>query len=129
MRRLYYIFWAVPVFMLACAGPKPATLQYRPEFLAGETATATPAGAVFDPPALAHTSIFGADEIDGVNLNYRAQTESTAGYVEGEDFVDFRLYYYDRQGDPFGHFGHFGHHDNGYLNRTFSYTRTGTQAR
>jgi hypothetical protein len=129
MVRLYYIFWVSALFLLGgCAAEKPA-LRYSPAFLAEETATARPAGMVFDPPYLAESDAFGESRVAGVNLNTRRTFESTAGYTEGGEFVSYRLYYRDQQGSPYWHWNRVpGYVDTG-VYRAFYYTRTGQEAR
>ncbi len=96
MRKLWYIFWAMPVFFAGCCCDKQIViLRYRPEVLMQETATPRPPSAVFDPPYLAGTNIFGTDEVAGLNLNQRAPVTSFRGYQTGEvqsyqyDYVDY----------------------------------------
>ena len=122
MRRviLYYLFWAVPAFMLSgCqqARPPGAGLQYNPAAMTGETATARPAGAVFDPPLLANGAPWGRQIVDGYDLNTRWQPRSTTGYDQPSDAVVYQLRYYDRQ--------FYCTPRDGYLDRTFVYYRTG----
>ncbi len=129
MNRLYYIFWIMPLFMIGCCGNEPIMLQYSPDFLACETATAMPAGAVFDPPELAYTNAFGADEINGVNLNSRRLIQTTAGYIEGGDYSEYDLYYSDHQHSWGGRSGRYSTYNDGYFRRDFRYRRSGTQYR
>jgi hypothetical protein len=97
MTRLWYIFWAMPLFFAGCANhANDYVLQYRPEFLIQETATARPPSAIFDPPYLADTDAFGRDEIAGVNLNHRTVPQSIRGYNLGE--IESYQYYYTDYG-------------------------------
>jgi len=127
MVRLGYLFWVVPMFLLAaCARePRPAPLVYTQEFLRGETATASPAGLIFDPPYLAATTAFGRCEIGGIDLNDRARLVVAAPWRDASDAVDYTLYYSDRQSRCGTRTGHHG----GYLRRTFRYYRYGRQFR
>ena len=117
--RLAYLFWVVPMFLLAaCAQPpRPVPLVYTQEFLQGETATASPAGLIFDPPYLAATTAFGRSEIGGINLNDRARLVVAAPLSAESDALDYTLYYNDRQSGS----GHSRTH--GYFRRTFRYSR------
>jgi len=126
MVRLGYLFWAVPMFLLTACAPKaaPTPLVYTAEFLQGETATASPAGLLFDPPVLAATNAFGRSEINGIDLNGRARFVVTAPLSDESDALDYRLYYSDRQsrsGNPHSY-------HSGYFRRTFRYYRYGRQA-
>jgi hypothetical protein len=115
------------MFMIAgCAQPREV-LIYRPEFLKHETATAEPPSSVFDPPYLAHTTAFGRSEVAGVDLNYRAPAQATAGYFDQGENINYFLYYRDYHPGYHGHHGHHGHHSR--LYRVFRYYRYGSAAR
>lgn len=109
MNRLAYIFWAFPLFLAGCGQPRQAYV-YRSEFLTQETATAAPAGLVFDPPALAATSGFGDDTVYGVNLNRRSPLQATNGYYVVDEAAYLRVRSYDRHANRRA--------EDGYLNRT-----------
>ena len=53
MIRLTYLFWVFPLCLVGCGHQQQVAYVYSYDFLAHETATAAPAGLVFDPPALA----------------------------------------------------------------------------
>lgn len=121
MRRLYYLFWMVPLFLAAGCGEKPRMVRvYRPEICHAETATPRPAGMIFDPPSLAWTNGFGRDVIWGIDLNRRPQYYTTNGWYDVAEARSYYLWSYDR---------HPGRHDDGYLNRTFRYRQGGYMQR
>lgn len=96
MDRLWYLFWAVPIFVLGCCAP-PQRLAYLPTAYT-EVAQQPPAPSLYDHGALARTQAMGGSEIHGINLNSRVEFKSSAGYYEGPDIVGYRVYQYDRYG-------------------------------
>ena len=126
MWRLWYIFWMVPLFLIGCGG-RPS-LQYRPEFIQQETATAAPAGAVFDPPYVADTTATGRYYVNGVDLNHRSQ-RIVADYADLGEALQYQLYYVDRHPDPRPASGLPDSWYPGYLYRTFRYYRYGELVR
>jgi hypothetical protein len=104
MVKLWYIFWAMPLFFAGCANHDDViVLQYRPEFFQQETSTPRPPSAVFDPPHLAESDAFGRDQIAGVDLNQRFQPQVVRGYILGE--TQSYQYYYVDYGPGWGGWG------------------------
>lgn len=122
MARLLLIL-SMALFLAGCATKCPQEVRvYRPEFLQQQGAfTGSPAGLVFDPPALAYSGTMGLDQIEGVNLNQRTQLQSTNGVYDLGSTTWYQLYNYERQPNP--------PCDTGYLNRTLIYYTQGTLAR
>ena len=114
------------MFLLAACAQEPRAVPrvYTAEFLQGETATASPAGLIFDPPHLAATNAFGRSEIGGIDLNERGQFVATAPLSDQADALDYTLYYSDHQSRS----GQSHSHHGGYFRRTFRYFRYGRQA-
>ena len=124
VNRLAYIFWAAALFLLGgcTATPKPQqVLLYRMEICRQETATASPAGMVFDPPPLAMYSGDGQSEVAGISLNNRPSTSATNGWYDLTAGQYYQLRYYDRHPDQSV--------ADGYLDRTFQYYKEGVKVR
>lgn len=113
--RLWYLFWAVPLFLAGCQQPQQR-YAYRPSVIYHETATVSPGALVLDNPAAPgdHAG-FGYDVAAGVPLNQRPQFRVTGGYVRLSETIYLRTRYYDHHPD--------GRYHDGYLNRT-AWSRT-----